>query len=66
MDLEWMWSWAGMDEDVGRGEGKSRMHGVGESLKMSPMKGKVEVNTTSNVFEKKGNRKRKPRAQEVN
>ena len=35
MDFEWMWSGAGMDEDAGRGERKSRMHGEGESLKTS-------------------------------
>ena len=54
-----------MDEDAGRGERKSRMHGVGVSLKKSSMKGIIEVNLPRNEFVKEGKRKRKPRAQEV-
>ena len=65
MDFGWMWSGAGMDEDAGRGERKSRMHGVGESRKTNPIKGIIEVNLPRNEFMKEGKRKRKPRAQEV-
>ena len=43
VDIEWMWSEARMDEEAGRNERKSRMHGVGESLKTSPIKGVTEV-----------------------
>ena len=43
MDFEWMWSGARMDEEAGRDERKSRMHGIGESLNTSPIKGVTEV-----------------------
>ena len=32
-----------MDEEAGRDERQSRMYGVGESLKTSPIKGVTEV-----------------------
>ena len=48
MDFEWLWLGARIDEDAGRGERKSRMHGLGESQKTSPIKGIIEVNLPRN------------------